>query len=60
MTPRIAPCEVCRTRTDRRIAFERRPRHVFLCSDECERVFRFRRRAAGEDLTASGDASGER
>lgn len=55
VTPRIGPCEVCRTTTDRRIAVDRRPRHAFLCTDECERIFRLRLRAAGEDLTESGE-----
>lgn len=48
-TPRVAPCEVCRAMTDRRVTFERRPRRVFLCSDACEQVFRMRLKLIRED-----------
>lgn len=38
--------------TDRRVAFERRPRRVFLCSDACEQAFRMRLKLIREDEAA--------
>ncbi|MBX3472026.1 MAG: hypothetical protein KF878_34675 [Planctomycetes bacterium] len=46
---------MCRTLTERRVEFDERPRHVFLCGPTCERVFRDRLLAAREDGSAPDD-----